>query len=32
VLAGDGTVSTTELTTTVKAGRFKVQLPDGNYL
>ena len=32
VLSCGGTVTTTELATTVKAGRFKAQLPDGNYL
>jgi transitional endoplasmic reticulum ATPase len=32
VLAGAGTVSTTELANTVKSGRFKVQLPAGNCL
>ncbi len=32
VLAGSGRVSTTDLVTTVKSGRFKAQLPDGNYL
>ena len=32
VLAGSGWVSTAELIATVKTGRFKPQLPDGNYL
>jgi transitional endoplasmic reticulum ATPase len=32
VLSGSGTVCTADLITTVKAGRFKPQLPDGNYL
>ncbi len=32
VLASSGAVTTTDLVTTVKSGRFKAQLPDGNYL
>jgi transitional endoplasmic reticulum ATPase len=32
VLAGSGVVSTTDLIMTVKSGRFKPQLPEGNYL
>jgi ATP-dependent 26S proteasome regulatory subunit len=32
VLSGSGTVSTPDLIATVQSGRFKPQLPDGNYL
>jgi transitional endoplasmic reticulum ATPase len=32
VLSGPGIVSTADLIATVKTGRFKPQLPDGNYL
>jgi len=32
VLAGSGAVTTGELIATVKSGRFKAQLPEGNYL
>jgi transitional endoplasmic reticulum ATPase len=32
VLSSAGTVGTTDLIATVKSGRFKPQLPDGNYL
>jgi transitional endoplasmic reticulum ATPase len=32
VLSGSGNVCTAELIATVKSGRFKPQLPDGNYL
>jgi hypothetical protein len=32
VLAGSGYVDTADLIATVKSGRFKPQLPDGNYL
>ncbi|HTI76914.1 MAG TPA: ATP-binding protein [Mycobacterium sp.] len=32
VLAGSGRVDTADLIATVKSGRFKPQLPDGNYL
>ena len=32
VLSGSGHVCTTDLIATVKSGRFKPQLPDGNYL
>ena len=32
VLAGSGSVTTGDLIATVKTGRFKAQLPEGNYL
>jgi len=32
VLSGSGWISTADLIATVKSGRFKPQLPDGNYL
>jgi hypothetical protein len=32
VLSGSGTVCTADLIATVKSGRFKAQMPNGNYL
>jgi hypothetical protein len=32
VLSGSGSVSTADLIATVNTGRFRAQLPEGNYL